>query len=804
MIIDELIALLGFETKGEGELQKFNRGLEQAEQKAHAVARRIDTLSVAVGSFFGNIAANITTKLASAIGSLPGDMTRAAADFESLLTGIEKKSGATAEQMKAIGREILDLAMSGQLASSIEEIGAAYERGAAAGLPIDELREFALLSTKAADAFEMSAEATGNAFVGFQKVLGVAAEDLERVADLINYLADSGIADERDIVAFMDSAGALAKTVGLSVEETAALGAALVNLKVPAGEAATAMNSVLTKLIAPQSLSKKAKAAFEEVVGDAGKFAKSMAEDADAAIVGLLEKFAALDSSERAGAIAEIFGLHHADVVQQLVAGVDELKRNLTEAKNEAAWLGSLQNTYAMKLDDFWSKSQRFWNNTKGLLTILGERTLPIFGSALDAMSDYIHRMAFDGSLEKVAVYFEKALRSAKDFGENVWSAGRFIFDAADGVTELISKVTGLNKAWSTGVLGAAVVGSTATGRAGLKWLAARFPAVAGIILLEDIVAGLSGKDSYIANLAGGREAFDRLGQSWSTLGAAAEKLGTSIERISGGTLPAWMTSPQEWMDRALVRFVQDLAGALDGLANAVNALADARWSDIGPNFNRGAIHLIPGGSYLQDFAEWLAEKMGPGSSEAAPGVSPLEYLNRATNGRFRDDPEMNPDKSSRVTEPLPERFDQGRPYTARMIELRNALTDAADIILARLREGAKQLAESNGAISEPDAGRFDGGSPAPANADALARALANFRGNIAKTQPEAAAQAVINDNRVANDNRDMSQHVQVNVGGVHVQQATQAPAAVGQAVGQAAGRAAVAPASRLEATPAF
>src|SRR5690606_14801154 len=126
----------------------------------------------------------------------------------------------------------------------------------------------------------------------------------------------------------------LAKTVGFSVEETAALAAALVNLKIPAGEAATAMNSVLTKLIAPQAMSKQARAAFQAVAGDVNAFAKSMSEDADGALVGLLEKLAELDSSARAGAIAQIFGLNHADVVQQLVSGVDELKRNLAEAKN--------------------------------------------------------------------------------------------------------------------------------------------------------------------------------------------------------------------------------------------------------------------------------------------------------------------------------------------------------------------------------------------------------------------------------------------------------------------------------------
>jgi TP901 family phage tail tape measure protein len=760
MIIDELIALLGFETKGEDNLKKFNDGLDTVEKKAKTASDRINAMSVAIGSFVGTIAANVVSRAASTIGSLPGEMTSAAADFESLMTGIQKKAGATAEQMEAIGREVLDLAMGGELASSIDEIATAYERGAAAGLPLDELREFALLSTKAADAFEMSAEATGNAFVGFQKVLGVAGEDLERVADLINYLADSGIADERDIVQFMDSAGALAKTIGFSVEETAALAAALVNLKIPAGEAATAMNSVLTKLIAPQAMSKGARAAFQAVAGDVNAFAKSMSQDADQALVGLLEKLAQLDSSARAGAIAEIFGLNHADVVQQLVSGVDELKRNLAEAKNEAAWLGSLQDTYAMKLDDFWSKSQRFWNNTKGLLTIMGERTLPIFGDALDTMSDFIHRIAFDGSLTTIADGFEKSLRAVRDFGRNMWSAARFAYGVADGVTELVSRVTGLNKVASAGLLGAAVLGTTATGRAGMKWLAAKFPAVAGILLLEDMIAGLSGETSYIGGLEGGQEALDAARERFEALREAIDGL---AQQLNIGLDWSAITAPSDFVNREIVKFIQELAAEIQNLTNALNAFSNG---DYWSAFSFFGFKLTPGG-----LAERIFGKQTDEDATELPTLNvPVEKEKPAT--------------SAAPLEPFFRWLDSvmGGAISSKSTEKGDRLGSRAD---------------------EPSSDRFGGDGAQPTNAEALSQALENFRVNMVKMAPDAAAQAVANDNSVANDNRDMSVTVNSTVNQT-VQQATQAPAAAAQATSQAVGRAAAQPAARVERSSAF
>ncbi|MCO6407366.1 tape measure protein [Hoeflea alexandrii] len=74
---------------------------------------------------------------------------------------------------------------------------------------------------------------------------------------------------------------------------------------------------------------------------------------------------------------------------------------------------------------------------------------------------------------------------------------------------------------------------------------------------------------------------------------------------------------------------------------------------------------------------------------------------------------------------------------------------------------------------------------PGQSSAD-INQMLSNAQANIAKTGNDNAATAVTN---TVNDSSDKS--VTVNVGGVNVQQATQAPAAVGQAVGNAAAGAA-------------
>lgn len=78
---------------------------------------------------------------------------------------------------------------------------------------------------------------------------------------------------------------------------------------------------------------------------------------------------------------------------------------------------------------------------------------------------------------------------------------------------------------------------------------------------------------------------------------------------------------------------------------------------------------------------------------------------------------------------------------------------------------------------------------------------LEAMNANLASMTGEAAIDPVITDARV--DSRNLSRNVEVNVGGVHVQQAAQAPAAVGAAVGQAAGNAAV-DSVQIQSEPAF
>jgi TP901 family phage tail tape measure protein len=313
------------------------------------------------------------------------------ADFESALTGIQKKAGTTADETTRLGKEALALSTSGELAVPLEEILSAMERGAAAGLPLDDLREFARLSAMAGDAFEMSAEEVGNAAAGFKVSMGITMEGMEEYFGLINKLADSGIADERDIVAFLDRAGANMKLFGLTAEQAAAYAATLANIKMEPETAARMMNTLTSKLLSPGS--DKAAGALEDMVGNLSEFQELLKSDGNKAIEVFLDKVGELDKFEAAEGLTGFLGQGFADEVLRLSAAREELARNQRIAADRASWKGSLGESYDLKLDDFWSRWQLLKNEVQRLTIDVGMSGMPALKSGLEGVRSLVQEI---------------------------------------------------------------------------------------------------------------------------------------------------------------------------------------------------------------------------------------------------------------------------------------------------------------------------------------------------------------------------------------------------------------------------
>lgn len=345
------------------------------------------------------------------------ELVSTTADYESALTAIQKKAGTTADETARLGKEALALSASGELAVPLEEVLSAMERGAAAGLPLDELREFARLSAMAADAFEMSAEEVGNAAAGFKVSMGISMGGMEEYFGLINKLADSGIADERDIVTFLDRAGANLRTFGLTAEQVAAYGATLSNIKMEPEVAARMMSTLTDRLLSPGS--DKAAGALKSIVGSVSEFNALLTRDANKAIEFFLDKVGELDKFQQADLLNALLGQGFSDEVRRLAAVPDELRRNLEIASDRDSWKGSLGESYDLKLDDFWSQFQLLQNEFKKLTIDVGMTGMPAMKDALEGARDIAKEIGIGLENLKADVNIDEVIE-AKDAVANL------------------------------------------------------------------------------------------------------------------------------------------------------------------------------------------------------------------------------------------------------------------------------------------------------------------------------------------------------------------------------------------------
>jgi len=66
MIVDELIALLGYETKGEGELRRFKDNLDETAKRIGVLALAAGTIAAGAMAAFGKSVISTTAKFKSA------------------------------------------------------------------------------------------------------------------------------------------------------------------------------------------------------------------------------------------------------------------------------------------------------------------------------------------------------------------------------------------------------------------------------------------------------------------------------------------------------------------------------------------------------------------------------------------------------------------------------------------------------------------------------------------------------------------------------------------------------------------
>ncbi|ENA8832878.1 phage tail tape measure protein [Campylobacter coli] len=311
-------------------------------------------------------------------GGIVGKSIKVGIDFESAMADVKKvtdlSEGHTLEGLK---QDILDL--SKKLPMTAEEIANIVAEGGKLGLASKEALEFGKTATAMGVAFEMSANEAGEAIGGLMANLQTDVKGIKDLGDSINYLADKGSSDAKNIVNIVSRIGGMGNLIGLQRENMAALAATLDEVKIPAEVAGTAISSMFTKLSTADTLGAKAEEAFSQL-GLSGEFMKkALNRNSQEAINILLSRIKTLDKESQIGVITNIFGNDSGTIraMPTLVNGYDRYQE-LLKMTNSEEKKGSMDKELINKCETTASILKILGNNISALAIKFSDALLPV------------------------------------------------------------------------------------------------------------------------------------------------------------------------------------------------------------------------------------------------------------------------------------------------------------------------------------------------------------------------------------------------------------------------------------------
>jgi len=309
-----------------------------------------------------------------------------AMDFESSMADVKKVVDfSNQSELKSFSDDILKL--SRIIPLSANELATITASGGQLGIAKDELLEFTQIVAKMGVAFDMSAEASGEAIANLKNVLGLNIKQVESLGDTINHLSDNSASKAGAIVETISRVGGVAKIFKLTADQTAALSSAFISLGKPPQVAGTAINTLLSKMLTAPQQTKEFQEALQKLGLDSSYLALSIQNNPQKALEQFLDVLENVKDSEKMGVFTNLFGTGYADDMALLVSSLDEYKKALGLI-NDSAKQGSMQK-------EFENRSSTTANSLILLKSAFSELSINLGSTFLPAISNIVQGISF-------------------------------------------------------------------------------------------------------------------------------------------------------------------------------------------------------------------------------------------------------------------------------------------------------------------------------------------------------------------------------------------------------------------------
>lgn len=472
-------------------LNADTHGFTAAMARAATASKQLGSQVKAHGAAFDRMA-SASTKAGLAVTAGVGGAVKAAVDWESAWTGVQKTVDASPAQYARLEGQLRSLAS--VLPVSHQEIAGVAEAAGQLGVKQQDVAKFTSTMVKLGTATNMTSEEAATSLRQFMNVMGTAPKDVDRLAATVVDLGNNSATTERDIVEMGQRLSGTGKQMRMSESQVMAFGAAMASVGINAEAGGTAMSRNWIKIDSAVRSGGKSLQTMAKVSGmSAAQFKKAWQTDAAGATNALIEGLGrASKSGQDVSKLLDQMGIkgqYQTDAMKRLAgasAGAgnaqDQLASSLKTAGEGWSQNAALEEEFGRRQQTTASQMQLAVNRIKDAAISLGQAALPVLGRAAQKVSEYANKFnglsdhtkdmilqigAFGGVSLIAAGQIGKVARAVKDVG--------LAFKAVRGVAGIAGAFTGIG--------GAATKAAGATEGAG--------KALSGV---KGSTSGLSGK----------------------------------------------------------------------------------------------------------------------------------------------------------------------------------------------------------------------------------------------------------------------------------------------------------------------
>lgn len=483
---------------------------------------------------------------------------KAAADFETAFTGVERTLDPTYAAVGDLRKELVDL--STQIPLTFQDVSKIAQLGNQLGIAGESVAGFTETVAQFATVSGMSVDETAQAFGRLQSLLGVSADDFDRLGSSIALVGVNSAATEAQIVAIAKEIAPFTRAAGFGADGAIGLSGALASLAVAPERARSAIQQFSTQLRTSVAEGGQSLENFAALTGmttdELDKLVRS-GQDGDKIFRAFLETLSSGDPVQITQAL-DALGLSNLRVdttIQALTQNLPLLDRALSDASQGYEENAELARQYGFIVDDLNSQFMLFVNSLNALVATLS-------GGAASGLADLLSQVT-------------GLVNGFREFAE----ANEWIIGLAAGAIALTT-IVGLLTAYRTANLLAAA-STLALRDAQLAVNAGSF--ASGI---RGLIGALFGYTAATQGATVATKAF-RIALISTGIGALVVALGYGISLFTDfeGTIRSTVDVMQPLLNitlgisQALAGFYGMIADGARGLANAIpafNGLADA------------------------------------------------------------------------------------------------------------------------------------------------------------------------------------------------------------------------------------